>query len=71
MSSLSIDLPDDVVAQLRRQVTDRDINGFVTEAVRCHLATADLDRILAEVAEEVGAVPPELEDEAEAAWRAS
>jgi hypothetical protein len=71
VSSLTVQLPDQLAARLRREVSERDIDGFVTEAVQRHLASADFDRILAEVTEEVGPVPPELEEEAEAAWRAS
>lgn len=49
-------------------------DGLEDQEANAHgdeLGVTDLDRLLAEIADEVGPVPPELAAKADAAWRAS
>ena len=70
MASIAFNLPDELVDAVRESAGP-ELDEWVADALRRKLATSELDRLLAEVAEEVGPLPSQLVAEADAAWRAS
>jgi hypothetical protein len=66
----SFDLPLELVEAVRA-VAGPDIDSWVADALRRKLAASEFDRLLDEIADEVGPLPPSLIAEADAAWRAS
>lgn len=70
MAMSSFDLPLDLVEAVRT-VAGSDIDNWVADALRRKLAASELDRLLDEIADEIGPLPPSLIAEADAAWRAS
>ncbi len=71
MATLKISIPDELYDEIRSSARSDTLDEFVVEALRDRLAAKDLEAILDEVASEVGPTPPELVEEADAAWRAS
>jgi len=71
MVNLQISIPGELYDEVRNAVRSEAIDAFVVEALRDRLAVKDLEAILDEVVDEVGPIPPALEEEADAAWRAS
>jgi hypothetical protein len=71
MSHVSFDFPDDLLEAVRAAVGPDDLEAWVLDALRKKLATNELDRLLVQIAEEVGPLPQELVAEADAAWLAS
>lgn len=70
MASTSFNLPEELVEAVRT-AAGPDLDAWVADAIRKKLAAHELDRLLSEVADEVGPLPPQLIAEADAAWRAS
>ena len=64
-------LPSDLLASVRSAVGSEGMQDFVVIAVEASLKHRELGRILDELEAEAGPVPPELDAEAEAFWRAS
>ncbi len=70
MPSTSFNLPEELVESVRT-AAGTDLDAWVADALRRKLAAHELDRLLDEIADEVGPLPPELAAAADAAWRAS
>lgn len=68
MATLSIhDRLRDAISSV---VGEARVEAFVEQAVTSALRNRELDVLLAELIEEVGPIPPDLEAEADGAWRA-
>ncbi|MFV0257652.1 MAG: hypothetical protein ACK5PP_04285 [Acidimicrobiales bacterium] len=70
MAKVTFDPPEDLIERLQSEAGS-GVDAWVADALRKKLAASGLDRVLAEIADEVGPVPTELVTEADAAWRAS
>ncbi|MGH8907557.1 MAG: hypothetical protein ACRD0K_13775 [Egibacteraceae bacterium] len=65
---VSVSLPADLTAEVRRRVGRRGFSGFVAMAVRRQLERDDLDALLADMEAVNGPAPAELLEEVEALW---
>lgn len=68
-AKLSVSVPLDLAASVRERVGDRGLSGFVARAMRHELEREQLGGFLAELDEELGAVPKKALTQAKAAWR--
>lgn len=69
MATLSIH--DRLRDAIRSVVGEDRVEAFVEQAVTSALRNRELDVLIADLIEEVGPIPPELETEADATWRVS
>jgi hypothetical protein len=65
---VSVSLPSDLSAEVRRRVGRRGFSRFVASAVRRQIERDDLDELLAEMEAVNGPVPPELLAEVDKLW---
>jgi len=65
---VSVSLPSDLSAEVRRRVGRRGFSGFVAAAVRRQVERDDLDVLLAEMDEVNGPVSAELLAEVDELW---
>jgi hypothetical protein len=65
---VSVSLPSDLSAEVRRRVGQRGFSRFVAAAVRRQIERDDLDALLAEMEAVNGPVPPELLAEVDKLW---
>lgn len=67
-AKLSISLPADLAAEVRRRVGSRGVSGFVARAVAHELEREQLGAFLAEMERKLGPVPKEALVAAKRAW---
>lgn len=68
VDKLSISVPSDLAAALRRRVGPRGLSGFVATAIQHELEREQLEGLLRELDDEHGPVPAKELDEARQAW---
>lgn len=67
-AKLSISLPGDLAAEVRRRVGARGVSGFVARAVAHELEREQLAAFLAEMDAELGPIPKDALRSARRAW---
>ena len=66
---LSVTIPSELAAEIRKRVGARGVSGFVTRAIAHELEREQLGAYLEELDREFGPVPKEVLAEARRAWR--
>jgi hypothetical protein len=67
-AKLSVSVPGELAKIVRKRVGARGLSGFVARAMRHELEREQLGAFLAELDEELGAVPDKTLAQAKAAW---
>lgn len=67
-AKLSVSIPQDLAAAVRRRVGARGLSGFVARAISHELEREQLGGFLAELEDETGAVSKQALAEARRAW---
>jgi hypothetical protein len=68
-AKLSISVPKELAKTVRARVGERGLSGFVARAMLHELEREQLGAFLAELDEDLGAVPKKALAQAKAAWR--
>lgn len=58
---VSVTPEEEVLTELRQTVGPRELSAFVNEAIRRRLQAVRLKKLLAEMEEEAGPIPPEVQ----------
>ena len=69
VAKVSVTIPAGDVAQIQALVGPRGFSAFVSDAVRVRLQRYRIEKLLAELDDEYGAVPPDVQREVDRKWR--
>jgi len=68
-AKLSITVPSELAAEVRKRVGARGVSSFITRAIAHELEREQLSAFIDEMDREFGPVPKEIMAEARRAWR--